>query len=125
LASLSRFEQVVPSQSTGAVAGQEFLQPAGAQTGLSTGHRLPQPLQFSGFVVSVSQPSSGLLVQWAWPDAHADGGTTHLPAEHMTAVALPMLARAVQSCPHVPQFLGSFAVSTQVLFEHFVYLGWH
>jgi hypothetical protein len=119
-ASLSRFEHVVPLQSVGAVAGHAFLHPPGAQTGLSIGHLLPHPLQLAGLVVSVSQPSSALVVQWACPAAHAAGGMTHFPDAHATPVDVPTLASAVQSCPHAPQFFGSFAVSTQVLFEHLV-----
>jgi hypothetical protein len=117
---LSRFEHVVPLQSVGVVGGHAFLHPLGEQMGLSTGHWVPQPLQLAGLVVSVSQPSSGLLEQCVWPVAQAVGGTTHLPEEHVIPAVEPMLASAVQSWPHWPQFFGSLTVSTQVPFEHLV-----
>jgi hypothetical protein len=49
----------------GVGATHDDLQPVGSQIGLSAGHFVPQVLQLSGFVTSVSHPSSGLLVQWA------------------------------------------------------------
>jgi len=77
---------------------------------------LPHWPQFCGWVRSASHPSSALAEQWANPDRQALGGTTQLPAWHVTAVdPARTLGSAVQSCPHVPQFRGSDFTSAQTV----------
>jgi hypothetical protein len=45
-------------------------------------HFLPHCPQLSDKVVSVSQPSSPRVEQWAKPEAQAPGGTLQRPARH-------------------------------------------
>jgi hypothetical protein len=63
---------------------------------------------------SVSQMSSGLVVQCALPAAHALGGMTQTESLQEMPVAFgARLGDAVQSCPQAPQFFGSAVRSAQ------------
>lgn len=79
----------------------------------------PHPPQFVLVLIGVSQPSvSGdAAVQFAKVAAQAlvPVGTTQPPVALQETVA-PLLrwARAVQSCPQVPQFVGSFLLLTHL-----------
>jgi hypothetical protein len=77
--------------------GHEFVQPVAAQTGMSTGHVFPQPPQFIVESALVSQPSSGLVLQWAHPLAQPVGAMTHVPARHWTLADDARCTSAVQS----------------------------
>jgi hypothetical protein len=92
----------VPLHSVGFPVGQpdEHIPPA--HTGAFAGHTLVHEPQVPGFVMSVSQPSSGFPLQSAHPAAHAVAGKLHAPAT-VHEVAPATCARFVQSCPHVPQ----------------------
>ena len=88
-----------PLQSVGIEAGQPVAHanvlPDPAQTGLVLGHAMPQAPQLSVFEMSVSQPSSGFIVQWVQGAAHAETANPHFPAAHVT---VPLTcARVVQS----------------------------
>ncbi|HVY37319.1 MAG TPA: hypothetical protein VHM31_05270 [Polyangia bacterium] len=76
---------------------------------------MPHPPQFESVLVAVSHPSASVapLEQFAYPAAQADCGTTQPPEpSHVTAAPGFRCGRAVQSCPQVPQFVGSVLVST-------------
>jgi hypothetical protein len=96
----------VPLHSVGVVAGQPDTQVPAAHTGSFAGHALVHEPQVAGFVMSVSQPSSGFPSQSAQPVAHADAGKLHAPAA-VHDVAPATCARLVQSWPHVPQLCTS------------------
>jgi hypothetical protein len=74
----------VDPQSVGALLGQpvthEYALPVAPQTGKVAGHALPQPPQWLGCVMSVSQPSSARLEQCAQPAAQDDAPKLHSPA---------------------------------------------
>jgi len=92
----------VPLHSVGVPVGQPDTHVPPAQTGSFAGHTLVHDPQVPGFVMSVSQPSSGFPSQSAQPVAHADAGKLQAPAA-VHDVAPATCARFVQSCPHVPQ----------------------
>jgi hypothetical protein len=76
------------------------------QTGAEEGHTLTQLPQLAARVMSVSQPSSALPVQWAQPGAQAKAEKEHCPeASHETAPAT--CGRTVQSWAQVPQWCAS------------------
>jgi hypothetical protein len=80
-----------------------------AHTGnVAGGHVLRQAPQLAGWVMSVSQPSFGLLVQCAHPVWHDAGGTEQVPMLQVTGPVT--CGRAVQSCPQAPQFFGSLTL---------------
>jgi hypothetical protein len=88
---------------------QAYPFPDGEQWGIvADGHTFPQLPQLAGWVMSVSQPSSALLVQCPHPTWHDVGGTEHLPMTHVAGP--PTCARAVQSWPQAPQFFGSLSL---------------
>ena len=105
-----RSTQVDP-QSVGALAGQAFAHPVWVQSGFPVGHCFPHCRQFWGDVRSVSHPSSARVEQWPQPFAHAVLGMTQAPFTHWTPAAVATFGSAVQSCPQLPQFFTSFAVS--------------
>jgi hypothetical protein len=76
---------------------QEVVQPTVAQTGAVIGHIVEQLWQCAGWVMSISQPSSAVALQWAQPEAHALGGITQRLAEQVTPVIVPTWESAVQS----------------------------
>jgi hypothetical protein len=83
-------------------------------TGADPAHATPQPPQLGEFARSASQPSSGRGEQWANPVRQAVGGTEQTPDWQITPAApRATLGRAPQSCPQVPQFLGSDFKLTQ------------
>jgi hypothetical protein len=65
LASVFKSTQVLPPHRVGVAAGHELVHPEAAQIGLFAGHTVVQPWQCEGDDRSVSQPSSGAVVQWA------------------------------------------------------------
>lgn len=71
----------VPLQEVGVPGGQIDVQayppPALAQRGADGGQLLVQLPHWLGCVMSDSQPSSALLVQWAHPAAQADAANEH------------------------------------------------
>jgi hypothetical protein len=80
---------------------QAYDPPDKAQRGVAVGQTLPHAPQLSVLEVSVSQPSSALVLQWDHGDAHDESGNEHWPALHVTG---PLTCdKAVQSCPQVPQ----------------------
>jgi hypothetical protein len=97
--SLVRSVQVDP-QSVGAPAGQPEVQayplPDAAQTGRFAGHAVVQLPQWPCCVTSVSQPSSGLLVQCAQPDAQDDAPKVQVPEAEQATLPLTC-GSAVQS----------------------------
>jgi hypothetical protein len=64
LGSVSRLTQVF-SHWVGRVPEQETVQPVLEQSGVEDGQAVEQPPQCSGLLMSVSQPSSGLVLQCA------------------------------------------------------------
>lgn len=78
---------------------------------------MPQPPQFVFVLVGVSHPSVSTdpVEQFAYPLAHADCGTTQ-PPDPLQVTAAPALrcGSAVQSCPQLPQLVGSVLVSTHL-----------
>jgi hypothetical protein len=92
----------VPLHSTGVPVGQPDTHVPPAHTGSFPEHTLLHEPQVLGFVMSVSQPSSGFPSQSAHPVAHAVAGKLQAPAA-VHDVAPATCARFVQSCPHVPQ----------------------
>src|SRR5258708_38758996 len=83
---LSHLSGVVPPQLRTQVGAPATF----AQNGAAMVHFLPQPPQFSGLVVSVSQTSAGLVEQWAGPAAHPSAGATHRPPCHCTGPGLTL-----------------------------------
>ncbi len=81
-----------------------------AHWGVAPEQTVLQAPQFAGFVMSVSQPSSGSPAQCSQPGAHDERGTEHLPALHVTAP--PTWGSAVQSFPHPPQLCTSSGTQT-------------
>jgi hypothetical protein len=82
--------------------------PFAEHSGVAAGQLAPQAPQFCESRRFVSHPSSGREVQCANPRAHAVAGTEQIPAWHSTPAAPGVtFTRPVQSCPQVPQFLGS------------------
>lgn len=63
LASVFKLTQVLPPHNVGVLAGHELVQPEAAQIGSFAGHTVVQPWQWLGDDRSVSQPSSGAVVQ--------------------------------------------------------------
>jgi hypothetical protein len=81
-------------------------------------HCFEQLPQVSGFVRSVSQPSSGVVVQWPNPVTQPAGWMTHLPAVHWTAGAVApgfTWFSLLQSWLHTPQFLTSVCLLTHMV----------
>jgi hypothetical protein len=82
-----------------------YVLPEAAHTGVFAGHDVVQPPQVWALERSVSQPSSGLVLQCAYGWAHEAGGTEHLPSTQLTG---PLTwGSNVQSCPHAPQLCTS------------------
>ena len=96
----------VPAQSVvdaGQPEAQAYVLPDAAQTGAppSGAHDAVQLPQWAGWVMFVSQPSSGSPLQSAQPGAHDAAGNAHRPKGH---VVIPLTwARFVQSFAHDPQ----------------------
>jgi hypothetical protein len=76
------------------------------QTGVPPVHIVLQLPQCPAFERSASQPSSGMLLQSAKPGTHAVLANEHSPPTRHVPDPFTC-GRFVQSCPHVPQFLGS------------------
>jgi len=95
----------------GAEAGHEDWHPIGEHNGASVWHTVVQDPQWSADRRDVSQPSSALPLQSPYPSAQAAGVRIQLPAKHVMPAGEPMLATAVQSWPHEPQFFTSLDVS--------------
>ena len=84
----------LPLHNVGVFDGQpdEHAKPAPAspptaeQTGVPPEHVVVQVPQWPACERSASHPSSGTVLQWANPVAHADGGIEHLPPLHETPV---------------------------------------
>jgi hypothetical protein len=95
-----------PLQSVGVPTGHPVTQVPPAQTGSLVVHALVHEPHAAGFVMSVSQPSSGVPSQSDQPFAHAEGGKLHCPDE-VHVVVPETCARFVQSWPHTPQLCTS------------------
>jgi hypothetical protein len=99
----------VPLHRMGVPVGQPDTHVPPAHTGSFAGHTLLHEPQVPGFVMSVSQPSSGFPSQSAQPAAQAVAGKLQAPvAVHDVAPAT--CARLVQSWPHVPQLWTSLGM---------------
>jgi hypothetical protein len=108
-ASFVVFTQVVVPQSVGAdalqLATQALDEPELEQMGAVVPHALPQAPQWLAVAMLVSQPSSGLAVQWLKPALQALASKVQTPLTQVTVP--PTFARFVQSWPHAPQLRGS------------------
>ena len=91
-----------PLHSVGVAEGQPVTQVPPAQTGSLVVHALVHEPHAAGFVMSVSQPSSGFPSQSDQPAAHAESGKLHCP-DAVHVVVPETWARFVQSWPHDPQ----------------------
>jgi hypothetical protein len=84
-----------------------YVLPEAAHTGMPGGHVMVHPPHVWTLVRSVSQPSSGLLLQCAQRLAHELGGNEQLPPVQET---WPLtFGSKVQSCPQAPQLWTSLA----------------
>jgi hypothetical protein len=78
---------------------------------------MPHPPQFAFVLSADSHPSvsTAPVEQFAKPLVQADCGTRHPPEPlHVTGAPDLMCGSAVQSCPQLPQLVGSALVSTHV-----------
>jgi hypothetical protein len=78
------------------------------QSAVGAMHACPQPPQFAGRVMFVSQPSSARVEQCANPATQALGGTVQTPLLQVMLVAPDLMFDSIaQSCPQAPQLAGS------------------
>jgi hypothetical protein len=80
--------------------------------GAVAGHAVVQPPHVLGWLICVSHPSFGLAEQCAHPAAHDAAGTEHTPPPQATGPVT--FFKALQSCPHAPQFFESVCVLVHV-----------
>jgi hypothetical protein len=109
----------IAPQASGAVLPQLAMHagapPVAPQSGAGAVQAWPQPPQVCASARLASQPSSGRAEQCAKPAAQAGAGTEQTPELQWTTAPGATLGSAPQSCPQVPQFLGSEDRFTQLV----------